>query len=181
MSKEITWETVASTYIHKHPYMSVRKLTRRAPEFGQHDFYILEFPDWANVVAVTEDGQVVLVRQYRHGIDAINLEIPGGVVDAGEEAIAAAARELREETGYIPRDIKLLSSVSANPAIQGNWCHLFLATGCRRVQEQDLDGTESITVELVNLAELREMLKVGNIHHSLNCLAIALALEELSA
>lgn len=182
MKKEIPkWKTVASTYICKDPYLSVRRDTRSAQGFDEHDFYILEFPDWANVVAITENNQVVLVRQFRHGLEDINLEIPGGVVDPGENPLDTAARELAEETGFIPEKLELLSSVSVNPAIQGNWCHLFLATGCRREREQNLDGTESISVETVPLDTLAELVDTGIIHHSLNCLAINLALKKLSA
>jgi 8-oxo-dGTP pyrophosphatase MutT (NUDIX family) len=182
MAKKIVkWQTVASSYIHKHPYMSVRRDTRQAPEFGIHDFYLLEFPDWANVVAVTENNMVVLVRQFRHGLNAINLEIPGGVVDSGEDPHLTASRELAEETGFVPETVELLSSVSVNPAIQGNWCHLFLAKGCRRVGGQSLDGTESIAVELVPLNAVADLLNSGKIHHSLNYLAITLALNKLSA
>lgn len=179
--KIATWQTVASSYIHKHPFMSVRRDTRRSYEFGEHNFFILEFPDWVNVVAISEDNEVILVRQYRHGLEAINLEIPGGIVDPGEETIETAARELREETGYVPQEIQLLSSVSVNPAIQGNWCHMYLATGCRHVSRQSLDGTESIGVERVPLERLPHLLQAGEIHHSLNCLAITLALNKLSA
>lgn len=182
MGKKIaSWQTIASAYIHKHWYMSVRKDTRRSDEFGEHDFFLLEFPDWVNVVAIREDGQVILVRQYRHGFEEINLEIPGGVVDPGEEPAVAAARELLEETGYIPEHMQLLSAVSVNPAIQGNWCHMFLATGCRLSGRQNLDGTESIDVETVPLPRLTALLKSGEIHHSLNCLAITLAMNILSA
>lgn len=178
MKKPTKWKTTCSSYIHQHPYMSVRKLTRTAPGFAEHDFFVLDFPDWANVVAVTDDGMAVLVRQYRHGIDDFNLEIPGGVVDAGEDAATAAVRELVEETGYVAKKIELLAKVSVNPAIQDNWCHLFLATGCRLEQQQELDGTESIAVELVPFAQLQQLLDKGKIHHSLNYLAITLALSK---
>jgi len=182
MKKEITkWQTVSSTYISRHSFMSVRRDNRTAPGLDNHDFFVLEFPDWANVVAVTEDGMVVLVRQFRHGLEIFNLEIPGGVVDPGENPLDTAARELAEETGYVPEKIQLLSTVSVNPAIQDNWCHLFLATGCRLMQEQALDGTESIEVKLVPLDSLAAMMKNGEIHHSLNCLAINLAMTIFSA
>lgn len=182
MKEEIArWQTVASEYICKNPYMRLRVDNRFAPGFGNHDFYILEFPDWVNVVAVTEDDQAVLVRQYRHGISAVSLEIPGGVVDPGEEPLTAAARELAEETGYLPKRMELLTAVRVNPAIQSNYCHLFLATGCRLLQEQALDGTEAIAVELAPLSALSGLMETGEINHSLNCLALTLALKKLSA
>lgn len=181
MNMPARWKTIATTYLCKHPYLSVRKDTRTAPGFENHDIFILEFPDWVNIVAITEDNQVVLVRQFRHGLEEINLEIPGGVVDPGEEPRLTAARELAEETGYAAGKIQLLTAVSVNPAIQNNWCHLFLATGCRRVGEQALEGTESIDVQLVPLADVAQLMETGAIHHSLNCLALNLALNKLTA
>lgn len=179
MAKIARWKTIASAYIHRNPFIKLRRDTRQAPEFGQHDFYILEFPHWVNVVAITEDEELVLVRQFRHGLGQENLEVPGGIVDPGEEPATAAVRELREETGFAPAKLELLAAVSVNPAIQDNWCHLFLATGCQRVGEQRLDGTESIAVELIPVGEVGKMLSTGQIHHSLNYLALTLALNKL--
>jgi len=179
--KVVSWDTLARSYICKHPYLSLRRDTRVAPGFGQHDFFVLEFPDWVNIVAVTEEDCVVLVRQFRHGLNAVNLEIPGGVVDPGEDPHGTAIRELAEETGYVAKKMEHLSSVTANPAIQDNWCHIFLATGCCLEGEQELDGTESIEVQLVSWHELSALLEKGEIHHSLNCLAINLAVKKLAA
>lgn len=181
MDKPASWKTVATSYLCKHPYLNVRKDTRTAPGFDKHDFFVLEYPDWVNIVAVTEDNLVILVRQFRHGLEEITLEIPGGVVDPGEEPDITAARELAEETGYAAENIQQLTLVSVNPAIQNNWCHLFLATGCRQVAAQTLDGTESISVQLAPLADLPRLMAAGVIHHSLNCLALNLALNKLTA
>lgn len=175
----MSWQTIESKHILKTSFIGVREDLRTAPGFGQHSFYILEFPDWVNVVPVTKDQQLVLVRQFRHGLAAFNLEIPGGIVDPGESPQKTVVRELVEETGYVPETVELLSKVSVNPAIQDNWCHLFLATGCQLTQEQQLDGTEDIAVELVPLAQLPQLLAQGEIHHSLNCLALSLAWSKL--
>lgn len=181
MDKPARWRTVASKYLCRNPFLSLRIDTREAPGFTGHDFYVLEYPDWVNVVAVTEQEQIVLVRQFRHGLATVTTEVPGGIVDPGETPGQAAARELAEETGYAPATLKLLASVSVNPAVQDNYCHLFLARGCRCVQPQALEGTESISVALVSPSELRRLLAEGVIHHSLNYLAIELALSELTA
>lgn len=181
MEKIPRWQTVASAYLCQHPFLNLRRDTRTAPGFGSHDFFILEYPDWVNVVAFTQEKQVVLIRQFRQGLEEITLEIPGGIVDGGEEPLQAAVRELAEETGYAPGKIILLASVSVNPAVQNNRCHMFLATDCSRVGPQALDGTEAIAVELATRADLARLIETGEIHHSLNCLALHLALARLSA
>lgn len=181
MERPARWHTLASEYLCKDSYLRVRKDTRTAPGFGNHDFYILEYPDWVNVVALTEEEQIVLVRQFRHGLGTVTLETPGGIVDPGEEPCQTAVRELAEETGYAPAQLSLLAKVSVNPAIQNNYCHLYFARGCRRVRDQALDGTESIAVELVHWKELPQLLARGTIDHSLNCLALQLAFAQSSA
>lgn len=122
---------------------------------------------WVNVVPLTEDGHLVLVRQHRYGIEADTLEIPGGVAEAGEDPMAAAARELLEETGYGGGHWEPLGWVWSNPAIMDNRTWMYLARGVRLVGQQDLDPTEDVTVELVPVARLPELLDSGAIAHSL--------------
>ena len=111
-------------------------------------FHVLEYPAWVNVVALTPDGEIVLVRQYRHGVQQILLELPAGVVDPNDTPASAALRELREETGFEAEELHLTGSMDANPATQTNRSWSFLATGVKRTGEQRLDDTEDIEVEL---------------------------------
>lgn len=139
-----------------------------SPRTGDEGRYVvLECPDWVNVIATTVDGQVILVRQYRHGIDAVELEIPAGMVGDGEEPLAAAQRELAEETGYSGGQWTLLGRVRPNPAYQNNWCYNFLAEGVSLTGEPHLDPGEAISVELHPLAETSELIASGAITHAL--------------
>jgi 8-oxo-dGTP pyrophosphatase MutT (NUDIX family) len=130
-------------------------------------FSLIEAVDWVNVIAVTAAREVVLIRQYRPGIDEVCLEIPGGMVDDGEAPLVAAQRELAEETGYTAATWQPLGVVAPNPAIQNNRLHSFLATGARPTQPQRLDGSEVIDVETAPLAEVTAMLRDGRIDHAL--------------
>lgn len=134
---------------------------------GERAFYVVEAPEWINVVPVTEDGRVVFVRQFRFGIDAITLEIPGGMCDRGEDPAAAARRELREETGYVTDDLVDLGWVHPNPAIQTNRCHTFLAKNARRAGVPEPDGDEAFEIVTYALDEVPGLVRDGSITHAL--------------
>jgi len=134
---------------------------------GELDAFTLHCPEWVNVIALTSDGAMVLVRQYRHGIERVTLEIPGGMVDPGETPEEAGVRELLEETGYSPQGVVNLGYVDAQPAFQDNRCHTFLLTGCKRTAGLSLDNGEDLSVELVPESEVPELTRRGEISHGL--------------
>jgi 8-oxo-dGTP pyrophosphatase MutT (NUDIX family) len=131
------------------------------------DFFVLETRDWVNVIPVTPAGEVVLVRQYRHGVKELTLEIPGGLVDPDEDPATAALRELQEETGYSAGEVIPLGAVQAQPAIQNNTCHTFLARGVTRTAAPVPDDGEDLQVVTVPLGELEDRVRRGEIAHGL--------------
>jgi 8-oxo-dGTP pyrophosphatase MutT (NUDIX family) len=138
------------------------------PRTGQEfDRLVLETPDWVNVVALTPDRRLVCVHQFRFGSGAVTLEIPGGMIDRGEEHGAAAQRELREETGYTSQRWRYLGAVEPNPAFHDNVCHHWLAEDCVLTHEQEPDPGEDIAIEAVPLDLVRERIARGDIRHSL--------------
>jgi 8-oxo-dGTP pyrophosphatase MutT (NUDIX family) len=130
-------------------------------------FTYLDTTDWVNVAALTREGQVVMIEQFRHGRAEVTLELPGGMVDPGEEPLAAALRELREETGYAGEQAELIGVVTPNPALQNNRCHTALVQNCRREHKPCLDSNEEIAVRLVPLADIPGLVGRGLIHHAL--------------
>lgn len=136
------------------------------------DFYILDAPDWINIIAITPENKILLVEQYRAGTDSVTLEIPGGMVDSGEEPLVAAKRELREETGFESDQWSKIGLISANPAIQNNFTHLYFAVDCIKTQEQQLDGTEDILMHQLPLSQFFELIKDGTVHHSIVLAAV---------
>ncbi|SRR6266496_221664 len=131
------------------------------------DVTIFEFRSWANVIALTKDGEVVLVKQYRHGVCDVLWEFPGGVVEDDEDPMEGAKRELLEETGYTAANLIPIGRLYPNPALQMNALHCFLALDVEKVAEQNLDAGEDIEVELIPLDGLIEMAKRGDFPHAL--------------
>ena len=162
------WQVVETHDLEDCRVFRVRRSLARSPATGRvHPFFRLDAADWVNVVPVTNDGQVVMVRQYRIGADAITLEIPGGIVDPGESPAEAAARELLEETGYRAANVRPLGSLNPNPALFGNRVHTFLAEGVTQVGEVMNGPLEETVVELVHAREVRGLLRRGEIDHAL--------------
>ena len=162
------WKRESSEQLADCRVFKVRRDTSADPRDGRaHDFYVIEAPDWINIIPVTANGEVVFIEQYRHGTQEISLEIPGGMVDPGESPREAAVRELMEETGYAASDVVLLGKTRPNPAIQDNWIHTFLARGAERRQEPSCEGTEQTIVRLVPLERIPALITEEKITHSL--------------
>ena len=153
----------------------VREDIRTSPLTGNdHPFSILESDDWVNVLPITSDGQAVLIRQWRHGRGEITWEIPGGLIDPGEDPCTAARRELREETGFAAGRVEYAGAITPNPAFLTNQCHICIAFDCENMGETNLDVGEDITTHIVQIEELIEMVKNGDIDHAMVVSAILL-------
>ena len=170
MSDKLLWSVVTSEHVADCRVFRVMKNFSRneGRKLGQtFDFYIIKPNNWINIIPVTANGEVVLVKQFRHGIGSVTLEVPGGMIDDGEDPALAAARELLEETGFTSDPIVPLGINHPNPALQDNICHSFLAPNARQIQEPVFDFTEDIEIVLVPLSEIPNMIQKGEITHAL--------------
>lgn len=163
------WRTTGSDKLVTTPVFSVRRDRKRAQGAERsHDFYLLETPDWVNVVPVTSRDEIVLIELPRHGTGESSLEIPGGVIDPEDRTpLEAAMRELLEETGYQSDEVIPLGFVHPNPALQSNRCYTFLAENAHRVEDPRPDETEEIHVILTPVEEVPRLLEEGKITHAL--------------
>jgi len=162
------WELLSRKRDDSYGIFTIRTDRCLSPRTGRkHDFFILESSPWVNIIALTGDQQVLLVRQFRHGTGEVTLEIPGGLVERGDTPIDAARRELLEETGYSSQVMRSLGAVHPNPAIQNNKCFTFLARHVELTADQHLDDKEDIEVVLRPLRDIPEMIGQGEITHSL--------------
>ncbi len=162
------WEVISSRRNASYGIFNFRTDRARSPRTGQeHDCYILESTPWVNVIPLTPQKEVILIRQYRHGIRDLTLEIPGGLVEGEDSPEQAAKRELCEETGYRASEMIPLGNVLPNPAIQNNRCYTFVAKDVFVAGEQNLDEMEDIEVLSHPLADIPQLIREGKINHSL--------------
>ncbi|UYQ94747.1 NUDIX hydrolase [Chitinophaga horti] len=173
------WKVLQSEYLHREPWLTVRKDKAQTPA-GKvvENYYVHEYPDWVTAVPVTEDGKIIMIRQYRHALGRTIIEVPGGTLDDTDPTPEfGIRRELLEETGYEFDTFENLGAVSANPSTNTNLTHMFLARGGKKVQEQQLDHNEDIEVILMTPEEVIQLLKNNQIIQSLHtsCLFYGLA------
>lgn len=177
----MNWKILSSAYISKHIYFTARQDTCEMPDGTIVDpYFVVELPTSVCALPITENNEVVLVRQYRHPIGATILEIPGGFVDEGEDMEKAMARELLEETGYAFNEFEYLGKIAANPGVLNNYTCLYLARGGKKVAVQKLDHNEEIEIVTVSLDELKRMVRDNEIVQALHLSCIFYALERLA-
>lgn len=175
------WKLLRSEYLFRDLWFTVRKDTCETPGGKRVDpYYVYEFPTWVTAVALTADGKFIFERQYRHALGETILEIPGGCVDPGDKDLEqAVARELKEETGYVFDSFEYLGKTSANPSTHNNLMHFFLARGGRKVAAQELDANEEIEVELLDLSQVKDLIRNNQLMQSMHLSALFYALEKL--
>src|SRR5882724_792108 len=169
-----SWEKRRSRPLRYFRIFTVRADTKISPlTKKEHDFFIIDSVNWVNIVAVTPDHQLVMVEQYRHGSNTVELEIPGGMMDTKDPSPEfCGQRELREETGYEGANARLIGDVWANPAIMSNKCFTVLVENCRCVHPLEWDHAEELITTLVPLAELPKLVASGKIRHPLVVVAL---------
>lgn len=178
--RNLNWKVLASKYIYKDRWFIARADTCEMPN-GKivEPYYVLEFPNWCNVVVVTEDDKIVMVRQYRHAINKITIELPGGVIDNNETPEVAAVREVQEETGFVVNDLQFLYKTSPNPATNNNDAFFFLAKATQHITTQNFDPYEDMDVHLFTKDEVLTMIDNSEIIHGVQIGAIYAAFKAL--
>lgn len=162
------WKTLSSEYLHRRPWLTVRKDVVQLPNGVIHDeYYVLEYPTWVNIIARTRNGKYVMVEQYRHGLQEIFTELVAGIAEPGEQPIEAARRELLEETGYGNGEWRLNMVICANPGSQNNLTYSFIANGVEKISEQHLDTTEDVEVKLLDESEVIDLISSDKMKQAL--------------
>ena len=180
MSDPLRWERLTSERLIETPYFTLRSDRLRLPDGAvKKAYYVIERPDAAIIFPLTEAGEVVLVRQYRPAIERVELGLPAGLIEEGEEPERAARRELLEETGYAGGEWESLGAVASSPSLKDNWAHLFLARGVTRAASPQPDEHERLDVVLVPVEELPQKISAGEIVSSSGVATALLALNKL--
>jgi ADP-ribose pyrophosphatase len=175
------WQILSSEYLFRNLWFKVRKDVCKTPQGKIIDpYYVYEFPEWVTAVPVTEDGKIIMVRQYRHALGETLIELPGGCVDDTDASFEVAIkRELLEETGYKFSSCQYLGKISANPSTNNNLMHMFLARGGVRVAEQSLDHNEEIEIELFTIEEVKQLLSKHEIMQAMHVTTLLYGLREI--
>jgi len=174
------WQKIASKYLVREKWATLRVDEVKLPDgIIKDDYYVLEYPNWVNAIALTEEGKIIMVRQYRHAADIVSLEVPGGVIDGDETPEVAVKRELLEETGYSFKTCKLIAELYPNPATADNRTFTYILTGGVKTHDQHLDEHEILNVEEYTINEVKQLIKDNKIAQALHVAALYYGLAEL--
>ena len=166
--KDKQWTVLESEYLIRRPWLTARRDKVRLPNGVENDeYYVLEYPDWVNVIALTEDGKFIMERQYRHGLQWTGYEICAGVCEEGETPLESAQRELHEETGFGGGVWAHLMTISPNTSSMNNQCHCFVSRGVKRMSAPHREATEDISVHFLTVEEVRSLLQHNEIKQAL--------------
>lgn len=181
MNDNLKWEIISSKYIYKDNWFTARRDRCRMPSGRIVDpYYILEYPNWVNAVALTATGNILMIRQYRHALGETIIEIPGGSMDPADESPEfAMKRELSEETGYEFESIERIGEISPNPSTNSNITFMFIAKGGTKVTNQHLDPSEEIEVMEMKPAEVIMLLNENKIRQALHATCLFYAFLKL--
>ena len=168
-SKIKPWKRISSKPVGDFRVFNIRSDLKVSPRTGrEHDFYVIEAVNWVHVIALTPDGKLVMIEQYRHGSDTVELELAGGMIDAKDASpLEAGLRELREETGYEGTQAEVIGQIYANPAIMNNICYTVLVRDCELKHQPQLDQGEDVVVTLIDMKDIPSLIQQGRIGHSL--------------
>ncbi len=177
----LKWKVLSSEYLFNDTWLKARKDTCIKADGKIVDpYYIMEYPEWATGFALTKDNKILLVKQYRHALGEVGIELPGGCVDANDVSLEAAIRrEFLEETGYVFEQVDYLGKTSANPSTNSNILHMFLMAGGEKIQGQELDHNEEIEVLTYTFEEFQNLLDENRIMQSMHITCIYYALMKL--
>ena len=180
-NEELKWKTLSSEYIFKDAWLYARKDRCIRPDGKIVDpYYVMEYPEWVTALALTKDEQIILVRQYRHALGEVCIELPGGCAEKTDRNFEEAVkREFLEETGYRFSEAQYLGRTSSNPSTNSNSLHMFLLTGGEKVQGQQLDANEEIDILIVSFQEFKQMLLENKFVQSMHVTTIFYALNKL--
>lgn len=183
MAEAMKWKVISSEYLFNDRWFKVRKEKCLTPSGNIVDpYYVYDFPTWVAALAITDDGRILMVRQYRHALGEVCIELPGGCVDDSDPNFEKAiARELVEETGYTFSSFEYLGKISANASTNSNYLHMFLAKGGKKTAPQSLDENEEIEVVLLTIDELKELLDANQVLQSMHVTCILYGLKKLNA
>jgi len=168
------WQTLSSKPVGDFRIFTIRTDRKLSPRTQlEHDFFVIDCVNWVNVIGITPDQQLIMVEQYRHGSNTVELEIPGGMMDTGDISPAATGvRELREETGYEGQNAQLIGQIFPNPAIMSNLCFTVMLENCHCIHPVEFDHGEDLITRLVPIADIPQLVASGKIRHSLVVVAL---------